>query len=58
MPGLRRVPLLGNLFKRDVNKNGRTELLVLITPRVVRDPGEMRSVTNDLRKKLQSFSNF
>ena len=58
MPGLRRVPLLGNLFKRDVNKNGRTELLVLITPRVVRDPGEMRAVTNDLREKLQSFSKF
>jgi general secretion pathway protein D len=58
MPGLRRVPLLGNLFKRSVNKNGRTELLVLITPRVVRDPGEMRAVTNDLREKLQSFSNF
>lgn len=58
MPGLRKVPLLGKLFQRDVNKNRRTELLVLITPRVVRDPGEMRAVTNDLREKLQSFSKF
>jgi general secretion pathway protein D len=58
VPGLRKIPVLGNLFKKKVKKKDRTELLVLITPKVVRDPSEMRAVTNELKGRLPSVSTF
>lgn len=38
VPGLGALPMVGNLFKNKTNDTNRTELIVLITPRVVRDP--------------------
>jgi type IV pilus assembly protein PilQ len=35
-PVLHRIPLLGWLFKSDVNEDRNTELLIFITPRIVR----------------------
>jgi type IV pilus assembly protein PilQ len=37
IPGLGALPVVGNLFKNKANDTNRTELIVLITPRVVRD---------------------
>lgn len=37
IPGLAGVPVVGNLFKNKTNDTTRTELIVLITPRVVHD---------------------
>lgn len=36
VPGLGAVPLLGTLFKSTARRNAETEVLILITPRVVR----------------------
>lgn len=47
------VPILGNLFRRKGDKVGKTELLVLITPQVIRNGSEARSVTAELRGRLQ-----
>jgi general secretion pathway protein D len=47
------VPILGNLFRRKGDNIGRTELLVLITPQVIRNGSEARSVTAELRGRLQ-----
>lgn len=43
VPFLSRVPILGNLFKSKADRTERTELMVLITPRLVRplDPDEV-----------------
>lgn len=38
IPGLGALPVVGNLFKSKTNDTTRTELIVLITPRVIRDP--------------------
>lgn len=38
IPGLGALPVVGNLFKNKSNDTTRTELIVLITPRVIRDP--------------------
>lgn len=38
VPGLGALPVVGNLFKNKTNDTIRTELIVLITPRVIRDP--------------------
>jgi general secretion pathway protein D len=55
IPGLRDLPVLGPLFGVTDNSDGRTELLVLITPRIVRNTEEARSVTAELRGRLRGL---
>jgi len=52
VPGLRRIPGIGKLFGSTSNEDSRTELLVLITPRVVRNRDDVRSITDEFRQKL------
>ncbi len=52
VPGVGDIPILGNLFRNKEDRQTRTELLILITPRVVRDGAEARAVTNELRERL------
>jgi general secretion pathway protein D len=53
------IPLLGSLpgfgavFSNKDNSVQKTELLVLITPRVVRDGAENRQVTEEYRRKMK-----
>ncbi len=56
IPILSEIPLLGNLFKVTTKATKRTELLVLITPRVVRDQTEARLVTEELRRRLSTVT--
>ena len=37
LPGLRNIPLLGWLFKHKADSDNKTELLIFITPRIVKD---------------------
>jgi len=37
LPGLRHIPLLGWLFKKEAKSDTKTELLIFITPRIVKD---------------------
>jgi general secretion pathway protein D len=52
VPGLRRIPGIGKLFSRTANERSRTELLVLITPRAVRNRDDVRTITEEFRQKL------
>lgn len=52
VPVLGDAPIIGNLFKSKTDKKERTELLILITPHVVRDVQEARHVTDEFRKQL------
>ncbi len=56
VPFISEVPIIGNLFKRTVETVRRTELLVLITPRVVRDQTEARDVTEELRRRMRALA--
>ena len=47
------IPLVGNLFKQKDNLVGKTELIVLITPHVIRNLDEARQVTEEFRRELQ-----
>ena len=58
IPGLRKIPLIGNLFKQTRDEKRRTELLVLITPRVVGNRDEARDITDEFRNKLKSLKPF
>jgi general secretion pathway protein D len=55
IPVLSRIPVLGTLFGQTTDNAQRTELLVLLTPRVVRNPEEADSVTHELKQRLQSL---
>jgi general secretion pathway protein D len=52
IPWLKDVPLLGLLAGTQGNSRQRTELIVLITPHVIRDQREARSLTEDMRDQL------
>jgi general secretion pathway protein D len=49
IPGLSKIPILGFLFGKSVNEFSRTELLILITPRVIGDPVEARDLYEQVR---------
>ena len=54
MPLLGDLPLIGAAFSTTGYSTQRTELLVLITPRVVRGRESAFAVTDELRKRMKS----
>ena len=55
VPIVKDIPLLGNLFRRDSTEDRRTELIVLLTPRVVHDRGRAYQLTKEFSDKLQDL---
>jgi pilus assembly protein CpaC len=65
LPILSQIPIIGNLFKSQANRKERTELLVLVTPRLVRPlnpdevpplptlPGRFLPKGDDIGEQLQ-----
>ncbi|MCW3783541.1 type II secretion system secretin GspD [Defluviimonas salinarum] len=53
VPGAGKVPVVGALFRNRSDKINRRELLVLITPRVIRNGAEAESITAELRQRLK-----
>lgn len=56
VPLLHSIPVLGNLFGSTSNIGSRTELLVVITPRVVRTDLDIREVSDDLRDRMRGLA--
>jgi general secretion pathway protein D len=52
VPILGDIPIIGNVFKNKTDKIDRTELIIFIRPRVVRDIREAREVTEEFRRQL------
>jgi general secretion pathway protein D len=52
IPFLSEIPYLGALFGSTDNIDNRTELLVLLTPRVIRNAQDARSITDELKEKI------
>jgi len=50
VPGLWKIPILGRLFRRDVEQNDKTTLFIFITPYVVSSPEELSRITEEHRK--------
>ena len=53
IPLLGDIPGLGELFRTNTKRNERTELVVLITPRVVGSASDAELVTRELREKMR-----
>lgn len=57
VPGLKNIPILGRLLGTTKKDNSRKELLVLITPTVIRGGGEdARELTEEYKKRFQGLS--
>ena len=58
VPGLGRIPLLGRLFRVDSYQGDRTELLVMVTPYVIRNHLEGARLTEEIKEKLELHQRF
>jgi general secretion pathway protein D len=54
VPFLKDVPVLSTFLSSQTSPRARTELLVLITPRVVHNQRDARALTEDLRRQLMN----
>ncbi len=52
VPLLGEIPVVGNLFKQKDDSIERTELLIAITPRVVKDTRRIREIAAEFRDRL------
>ncbi len=52
MPILSDIPIIGSLFGTTSKNKDKTELVILITPRVVGNEQNSRDVTNEFKRKL------
>jgi general secretion pathway protein D len=56
LPIVSEIPVLGNLFKNTTDTQRRTELLVLITPRVAASRQDSREITEELRSRVRALA--
>ena len=55
IPGLNRLPKIGKLFGRSNNRNLKTELLVLISPKIIKNASDAHQVTRELSSRIQQL---
>ena len=55
VPFVMDIPVVGRLFRVDTDRVRRTELIVLLTPHVVRDRQESRTATEAFRSRLEGL---
>ncbi|MEA3638343.1 MAG: type II secretion system secretin GspD [Lamprobacter sp.] len=55
IPGFYRAPIFGALFGQTSRDSRRTELVVILTPRVITSDADIDSVTKDFRRKVRNL---
>jgi hypothetical protein len=55
IPLLQDIPLLGKLFGANSKNQARTELLVVITPRVVRNDVDLIAIGQEMRERMKGL---
>lgn len=56
VPVVGNIPIFGTAFRDKGDKLEKTELIILLTPRVVRDLNEAQLVTDEYRRKVHAYS--
>lgn len=56
VPGSEKVPVLGDLIGTTDNNAKRTELIVLITPKIIRDGQDAARESQELRNKMKNLN--
>jgi general secretion pathway protein D len=57
LPLLSQIPIIGALFGAQTQSGNRTELIFIITPRVVRSSADSRLVGNEMRDRMRGIVN-
>jgi general secretion pathway protein D len=55
VPGLADVPVLGWLFRKESNKNEKTNLYIFLTPRVIKSPAEADEILKDKQEHMDTI---
>ena len=55
VPGLSRLPIVGGLFGTKTRSSDRSEVIILVTPRVIRDPAEARKLTDEYGERFRAL---
>jgi general secretion pathway protein D len=55
VPGLRDIPGIGFLFGKTVTADTRTELLMIMSPRIIRNPQENNEVLKEYKSKFSNL---
>jgi general secretion pathway protein D len=55
IPGLSRIPWIGGLFGTQTTNTDRTEVIVLLTPTIIRNPQEARDLTDEYGQKFRAL---
>ncbi|MEG2804214.1 type II secretion system secretin GspD [Stenotrophomonas sp.] len=58
VPGLSRIPVIGALFGKKSQKNERSEVIVLLTPTIVRNAQESRNLTDEYSSRFRAMEPF
>ncbi len=58
IPLISKIPFLGELFKFTSITKDRTELVILLTPRVIANSDEAQTATDELKLKFQNLSKY
>jgi general secretion pathway protein D len=58
LPFLSSIPIVGGIFGNQKWNTERTELALLITPRIISSVDDGRAIVDELRQKLQSIEQF
>ncbi|WP_433925491.1 type II secretion system secretin GspD [Stenotrophomonas nematodicola] len=58
VPGLSKIPVLGALFGRKTQNSGRSEVIVLLTPTIVRNAQESRNLTDEYSSRFRAMEPF
>lgn len=55
VPGLRDIPILGFFFSKTLISQTRSELIVMLTPKVIRNTNEKTRVVNEYKSKFKNL---
>jgi type IV pilus assembly protein PilQ len=55
IPLLSDIPLIGSIFINKINQKETRNLVIFVTPTIVRDRAQNRSLFNDVKKRQESF---
>jgi type II secretory pathway component GspD/PulD (secretin) len=58
IPGVIDVPIFGNILSSSTNTGKRTELIVFVQPRVIRNNTDAQRVAQELRKRMPGFNSW
>ena len=55
LPGLSRIPVIGGLFGQQTSNTARSEIVVLITPTLVRNQQDARELTDEYGRRFRAM---